>query len=148
MPMIADIDLNAPVVVHRDIDIHAPLHRVWRLLTEVSTWPEWQPDIAAAAAPGPLTTGGRFHWTTAGLEVESIVYGFQAPHRILWGGSSQGIHSLHLWTFEVHGSSVRARTEESWDGAPVLTDVDGMRAALGESLTAWLGHLKRAAERS
>lgn len=42
---------------------------------------------------------------------------------------------------------MRVRTEESWDGPPVRADVAGMRATLDDSLTAWLGHLERAAER-
>lgn len=146
--MITEIDLSAPVVVRRDIAVDAPLRRVWHLLTDVPAWTEWQPDITAAAADAPLTAGSTFRWSTAGLDIESTVYSLRDPHRILWGGSSRGIHGIHQWTFDAEGSSVRARTEESWAGEPVLADVPGMRAALGESLSAWLGYLKRAAERS
>ncbi|WP_216214527.1 hypothetical protein [Amycolatopsis aidingensis] len=42
--------------------------------------------------------------------------------------------------------SVHVHTGESWNGDPVLADRDGMRAALHESLTAWLGHRRKAAE--
>jgi len=146
--MITEIDASAPVVVRRDIAIDAPLHRVWRLLTDVPAWTEWQPDITAAAAGAPLAAGSTFRWSTAGLDIESTVYALREPHWILWGGISRGIRGIHLWEFDAQGSAVHARTEESWDGEPVLADVQGMSAALGASLSAWLGHLKRAAERS
>ncbi|AUI60260.1 SRPBCC family protein [Amycolatopsis sp. BJA-103] len=145
--MITEIDVKAPVVVHCDTVVDAPLRCVWRLLTEVSSWPDWQPDITAAAADRSLRTGSAIRWSTAGLDIESTVYQLRTPDRILWGGTAGGITGIHLWTLEVIGSSVRVHTEESWDGGPVLADVDGMRAALGESLAAWLGHLRKAAEK-
>lgn len=146
MNTITEIDASAPVVVRREIAIDAPLQRVWQLHTDVPSWPRWQPDITAARAAGPLCAGDAFRWSTSGLDIESTVYVIEAPHRILWGGPAHGIIGVHLWTFDATGSSVRVRTEESWDGDPVRADVVGMRAALGESLAAWLAHLKRAAE--
>ncbi|KIH98052.1 Shy6-polyketide cyclase [Streptomonospora alba] len=146
MNAITEIDANAPVVVRRSIHVGAPLQRVWRLLADVPSWPRWQPEITAARAAGPLAVGDTFRWSTAGLDIESTVYAVEAPRRILWGGSAHGIVGVHLWTFEEAGSSVRVRTEESWDGEPVRADVAGMRAALDDSLASWLGHLKSAAE--
>ncbi|WP_020672445.1 SRPBCC family protein [Amycolatopsis nigrescens] len=145
--MITEIDLKAPVVVHCDIVIDAPSRLVWQLLTEVSSWPDWQPDITAATADRPLREDSTFRWQTAGLDIESTVYSLQAPCRILWGGTANGITGIHLWRFDATGSSVHVHTEESWDGDPVRSDIDGMRAGLRESLTAWLGHLKKAAEK-
>ncbi|PSK96785.1 polyketide cyclase/dehydrase/lipid transport protein [Murinocardiopsis flavida] len=146
--MITEIDVAAPVVVRCDNVIDAPPWRVWQLLTDVSSWPDWQPDITAAAADRPLRTDSTFRWSTAGLDIEFTVYVLQPRRRILWGGTSHGITGIHLWTFDTIGSSVHVHTEESWDGNPVRSDIDGTRAALRESLTAWLGHLRRAAEAS
>jgi uncharacterized protein YndB with AHSA1/START domain len=143
---IPHIDAHAPVVVRREITVEAPLQRLWRLHTDVSSWPRWQPDITAARAGGPLRAGEAFHWSTAGLDIESTVYAIEAPHRIVWGGPAHGIVGIHLWTFAPAGAAVRVRTEESWDGEAVRADVAGMRLALDQSLAAWLTHLKRAAE--
>lgn len=146
--MITEIDIKAPVVVHCDIVVDAPLRRVWRLHTDVRSWPEWQPDITAATLDRPLRPDDTFRWSTGGLDIESTVYSIRPPRRILWGGTAHGITGIHLWTFDTVGTSVQVHTEESWDGDPVLADVNGVRAALSESLAAWLRHLKRAAERS
>ncbi|WP_125591789.1 hypothetical protein [Amycolatopsis balhimycina] len=59
---------------------------------------------------------------------------------------AHGITGIHLWTFDVTGSAVRVRTEESWDGDRVRADTPFMQAALDQSLAAWPNHLKKAAE--
>lgn len=148
--MITSIDTAAPVVVRLDIDIAAPLRTVWDLHTDVANWPSWQPDISAASIDGTLGPGSVFRWSTHGLDIASTVHVFEPASRILWGGPAHGIIGHHLWTFSERdtgdGLSVRVRTEESWDGEPVLADVEGMRAGLRGSLTAWLRHLKKTAE--
>ena len=46
-----DIDRTAPVIVHHEIDINAPLDTVWRLQTDVNGWPAWQTDITDPRDP-------------------------------------------------------------------------------------------------
>ncbi|MEU2421351.1 SRPBCC family protein [Streptomyces sp. NPDC007851] len=143
----AGVDRAAPVVARHELSIKAPAAVVWELLTDVSSWPSWQPDIVSAHAPHPLTPGATFHWRTAGLDIASTVYAVEAPRRILWGGPAQGITAVHQWTLTSSGSAATlVATEESWDGAPVRADAANIRQALDESLVQWLGHLKSAAE--
>ncbi|WP_033290919.1 SRPBCC family protein [Amycolatopsis jejuensis] len=144
--MITGIDVNAPVVVHRDVVIDAPLPRAWELLTDVSSWPQWHPDITVAEADRPLRESDTFRWRAGGLDVESTVYLSKPPRRIVWGENVRGITAVHVWTFDLAGPSVHVRTEQSWAGEPVLADVEGIQAVLGDSLAAWLGYLKEAAE--
>jgi hypothetical protein len=61
-------------------------------------------------------------------------------------GPSEGITGIHAWSFTPVDGSVRVDTEESWSGDPVTADVAGMQAALDASLSAWLDHLRVAAE--
>ncbi|MFI6740185.1 SRPBCC family protein [Nonomuraea sp. NPDC050451] len=144
--MITTIDNAAPVVVRLDIEIDAPLQKVWDLHTDVNSWTTWQPDITAASADGPLVPGSVFHWSTFGLDIASTVYAVEPASRILWGGPAHGITGVHQWTFTRHGTRTLVRTEESWDGEPIVADEEGMRQALEGSLTMWLNHLKKAAE--
>ena len=144
--MIEAIDESAPLVVRRAIRIHAPIERVWRLHTDVNGWTTWQPDIDAAHVDGPLVPGRVFHWSTAGLSVASTVYAISAPRRILWGGPAHGITGIHEWTFEPDGAETAVRTAESWDGEPVVADLENLRIALDASLASWLDHLRKIAE--
>lgn len=144
--MITTIDTAAAVVVRLDTVIDAPLSRIWDLHTDVTAWPSWQSDITTASADGPLAEGSVFHWSTFGLDIDSTVYMIEPGRRILWGGPAHGITGIHEWTFTERDGRTFVQTAESWDGEPIRADRDGMRAALESSLTAWLAHLKQAAE--
>ncbi|MEU2206495.1 SRPBCC family protein [Streptomyces hygroscopicus] len=140
------IDETAPVVSRHSIRIAAPIERVWQLHTDVGAWPRWQTDIESARIDGPVTPGNTFHWTSAGLSIGSTIYAVEAPRRILWGGTAHGITAIHEWRFEADGDGTLVRNEESWSGDPVDADTENSRKLLGQSLDAWLEHLRRAAE--
>ena len=141
-----EINEDAPVITRDEIVVRAPIETIWEIQTNVDDWPSWQPDVDGAESDGPLEVGSVFRWQTAGLDITSTVKEVDAPRRIVWGGPAHGITGIHLWTFDVTGSAVRVRTEESWDGDPVRADIPFMQAVLDQSLAAWLNHLKKAAE--
>ncbi|MFD5428494.1 SRPBCC family protein [Streptomyces sp. NPDC127084] len=142
----ATIDENAPIVAEHTIRIAAPLERVWRLHTGISSWPEWLHAVTESRLDGPITPGTTFHWVTAGLSIDSTIYAVDAQRRILWGGPAHGITGVHEWTFTEDGDGVVVRTRESWAGAPVEADRDNLAALLDDSLGTWLDALKKAAE--
>lgn len=140
------VDRNAPVLAHHEIDISAPVSRVWALHQDVNTWPAWQFDITAAQLNGAFAPGGSFTWTSFGFTVTSTVYAVQDHSRVLWGGTGDGITGVHEWVFTATPAGTHAATTESFAGAPVEADVAGMQRVLDGSLVSWLNHLKNAAE--
>ena len=98
----------------------------------------------------PLEVGTIFRWQTYGLSIEStireIVREIDAPRRIVWSGSAQGITATHVWTLTPTDNRVLVRTEESWDGEPVRAQPEEMQQALDSSLRKWLQNLKHTAE--
>jgi hypothetical protein len=74
------------------------------------------------------------------------IYAVTEGARVLWGGTSGGITGVHEWLFGETPTGVHVSTEESFAGGPVEADITGMQSALDSSLTAWLVHLKDAAE--
>jgi uncharacterized protein YndB with AHSA1/START domain len=141
-----EINTAAPVITRDEIPIHAPIDTVWRIQTDVNAWPSWQPDVDRAQADGPLAVGSVFRWQTAGLDITSTVQEVDAPHRIVWGGSAQGIVAVHVWQLVQQEDGVLVRTEESWEGEPVNAQVETLQRALDGSLRKWLENLKQAAE--
>ena len=146
MTVPTDVDRSAPVVAVHEIDIEAPLGRVWRLHTDVNSWPTWQPEITAAHIDGVLEPGVSFDWTSYGFSVTSTVYDLAEQARVLWGGTSAGITGIHEWVFSEARRGVHVTTTESFAGEPVEAGAAGMRSLLDVSLVAWLGHLKLAAK--
>lgn len=141
-----EINPSAPVITRDEIVIHAPIETVWDIQTDVAEWPSWQPDVDGADADRELEVGSVFRWQTGGLDITSTVEEIDAPHRIVWGGSAQGIEAIHVWTLDEQEGAVLVRTEESWDGEPVSAQVEALQRALDASLHDWLQNLKDAAE--
>ncbi|TMR93701.1 SRPBCC family protein [Nonomuraea basaltis] len=141
-----DIDLTAPVIVELETTVRASLERVWALHTGVDAWPGWNAAISTARLREPLAVGAVFDWETHGLVIASTIAEIAPLRRIVWGGPAHGIDGVHVWTFEQVDGAVVVRTRESWAGAPVEGDPEGMRAALDASLRSWLDALKAAAE--
>ncbi|MET7615958.1 SRPBCC family protein [Streptomyces sp. NPDC005408] len=135
------------ITTRHEIRIAAPVETVWRLHTDVAAWPGWNTGIDLAALEGELKVGASFRWLTHGLDITSTVTEMEPGRSIAWGGPAAGIDGIHHWTFESCGDGeTLVITEESWAGAPVDADPDGMLAALEQSLVAWLDDLKRTAE--
>ena len=66
--------------------------------------------------------------------------------RVLWGGTANDITAIHEWRFDETSSGTHVTTNESFAGVPVNADEASMQTLLDNSLQAWLGHLKAAAE--
>src|SRR6476620_3029008 len=141
-----DINEDAPVITRDEILIEAPIETAWEIQTDVDEWPSWQPEVNGAHAEGPLEVGSTFRWQTAGLDIMSTVEEIDAPRRIVWGGSAQGIVAVHVWTFEPRDRAVLVRTGESWEGHPVTVRAETLQDAVDASLKAGLENLKHAAE--
>ena len=141
-----DIDRDAPVIAHHEIDINAPLETVWRLQTNVNNWPAWQTDVTAAHLDGPFEPGNSFTWTSYGFTVTSTIHAVAQRARTLWAGANRGITGTHEWVYTQTPTGTHVATHESFSGQPVQADATGMQSALDKSLTDWLGHLKATAE--
>jgi hypothetical protein len=134
-----DIDRDAPVIAHHEIDITAPLDTVWSLHTRVNAWPSWNQEMTDASLHGPFEAGNSFTWTSYGFTVTSTIYEVDDQSRTLWGGVAQGITGTHEWRFEPTAEGVHVTTTESLAGDPVDADTAGMQTILDNSLVAWLG---------
>jgi len=50
-------------IFERSIEIDAPVEKVWEVLTDPRTWPEWFPGVDSVASVNTLSKGTRFDWT-------------------------------------------------------------------------------------
>ncbi|MFE9612197.1 SRPBCC family protein [Streptomyces sp. NPDC006012] len=157
------VDPDARIRYGSDIVIDAPLHTIWKVQTDVQHWPSWQAPVLTMErlGHGPLRPGAQFRWTTPApatpttpettLAITSTVRQLKANSCIRWTGPAIGDglridEGVHVWTFSKVKDGVRVRTEETWTGDQVETDVPTATAALGQGLELWLSDLKTTAE--
>jgi carbon monoxide dehydrogenase subunit G len=51
-----------PVKFDQRIEIDAPAERVWAIITDPTTWPQWFPEIDEVTEVGAVEAGGDFRW--------------------------------------------------------------------------------------
>ena len=136
---------NAPVKASLEITIHAPVEKVWLLLTDVTNWPKWQPDISATKIAGPLQAGTTFSWTTGGTRIESRIALVQPYEQFAWTGKAHWAKAIHVWKLQrLSEDQTVVKTEESMHG--FLLTVFYSSKKLEQSDQHWLDRLKSAAE--
>ena len=142
------IDESAPVITRDEIVVRASPEQVWHLQTDIASWPTWQSQVERAEPEGPVAEGMTFRWLSSGLDITSTVTHVETGHRLVWGGTAQGITGVHAWTFTstADGRGTTVRTEESWAGDPVEAHPEELEALLDASLRTWLRELKATAE--
>lgn len=140
------INPNAPLVDRKSIVIHAPRAVVWRLLTDINSWPTWHAAITRAEQAGPLAADTVFHWTSGGMGIVSTIRLVEPEQRFGWTGKALGTSTEHIWHLEEIAEGTRVTTEESMSGwliYPVKLITPGF---LTDALESWLAALKYAAE--
>jgi len=142
-----EIDSGAPAVARGEIDVAASPETIWRVLTEVGSWPAWNPDVKSASLEGPLAVGTQFRWKAGPGTITSTLQSIEPPHRIGWTGRTFGINAIHVHRLERQGETTNVTSEESWDGLLVRLLRRPLRKTLEKSVNSGLQHLKAEAER-
>ncbi|MFF0968856.1 SRPBCC family protein [Streptomyces sp. NPDC003703] len=158
----AGVDPGARVRHRTETVIHAPLHTVWKVQTDIERWPAWQAAVTTAQRldHGPLRPGSAFRWTTpvppnpstpaTRLDITSTVRQIRSGDCIRWTGPADGeglhIDGVHVWNFTEVRGGVLVRTEETHTGPQVDADVPTATAILRQGLEQWLLDLKSTAE--
>ncbi|MFD8719358.1 SRPBCC domain-containing protein [Streptomyces sp. NPDC059629] len=134
--------------------------RVWRHLTDTSTWESYYDNVADISFPqgGPRPKGGDvFSFGTFGfppLDARAVEYQEPAdgvPGRLCWtakqdGGPEERLDVLHAWLVEdLPGGRVRVLTQETQLGEPAAALAQERPNPLLNGRQAWLDGLIHAA---
>ena len=138
------IDNAAPVTAHVQIDVHAPVERVWAVLVDLPSWPKWQRGVESVSG-SPLSPNSSFEWTTGGTRIHSNVLMFEPSHRLSWTGKAYTAKAVHVWTLTaIAPDQTRVAVDESMEGL-LMTKLFSSQQ-LREADTEWVNALKRQAE--
>ncbi len=150
--------MGAPLL-QAQIDIDAPVAKVWALITDFSRMPEWSPQCRMMKPLGPVRPGtrtvnfnrrNRLYWPTTSTVTEVI------PERKL----SFRVNSNNtMWTYELepHGDGTRVvESRHAENGVKAISNflvnlllggVPNFERELVEGMNASLSRIKAAAER-
>jgi uncharacterized protein YndB with AHSA1/START domain len=148
----------AAPLLQAQIDINAPLEKVWALVSDLAKMPQWSPQCRVMKALGPLRQGtktvnvnrrNRMFWPTTCTITEVI------PQKKLAFRVNQ---NNSVWTYELEPTDAGTRLVESRHAENGVTAFSNMsvNALLGgvpnferelvEGMTATLSRIKAAAE--
>jgi hypothetical protein len=142
-----EIDTGAPAVARGEIEVSAPPEIVWSVLTDIATWPRWNPDVKTASMEGSLASGTQFRWKAGPGTITSTLQSVEPHHRIEWTGTTFGINAIHVHRLERQDGNTIVSSAESWDGLPVRLLRRSLTKALQKAIDSGLSHLKNEAER-
>jgi hypothetical protein len=134
----------------RSLDTNAAPDAVWRIWSDTSTWPAWNPDVQAVELDRPLGLGAAGTMTTrSGGRHRVSITGFEPGRGFVLQSDGLPLTRL-LFRCEVSGGPTGGATisqSVSMSGllAPILGPMAGPRIA--ESFTPLLKGLAAAAER-
>lgn len=140
------INQEAPVIARSSIHINAGPETVWEIISDISRWPSWNPDVSETAVHGALAPETTFTWKAGPGRIRSTLLEVEPPRNIAWKGRTMGITAIHTWQIQPDGDGVALVTEESWDGLPVRLFRGAMRKALERAMATGLDAAKQASE--
>ena len=84
----------------REVEIDAPVGKVWEVLTNPDHWPQWFPGIDAVSNVTSVSTGGRFDWTKDGQRGKGTIVKMEPMSRLevmTQLGDDKDSHVFKLW---------------------------------------------------
>jgi hypothetical protein len=141
-------DTSSPVKASAEIDINAPLDKVWGLQTDFALWKEWNADIEEMTVNGPVAAGTEFVWKAGGMTIHSTIQDVVDRRHIIWTGKTFGTDAIHKWEFTSVNGVTHVYTEEEFTGVLPWLLPGTMREMLQQALQHGVQVLKVAAERN
>ncbi len=101
------------VKVEFQVEVKAKAERLWDILTDVKSWPEWQGTSYIKPIPtSPVNEGATFEVELGGLRWNLTVTEAERPRKVCWTGRRMGMQAIHEWEFiEMEGKTKTVNRE-------------------------------------
>lgn len=127
-------------------EVEAPAEKLWDILADVKSWPEWQGTSYIEPPDGPLQQGSTFVVELGGLRWNTTVTEADRPKRLVWEARRKGLRAIHEWDFVEAGERTTALTRESMSGWMLLFTYWMAQKRLRQYNEKWLNDLKSTVE--
>lgn len=134
------INEDASIKDSHSIIINAPIDQVWNVLSDLSSWPEWNSLVKKVRHEGSAKTGDKFKWTFDGSNFSSEVQLMTAPTTLSWTGKSSWVKNIYVWQLESDDNQTIATLSTSLEGT--FTVLVNKHQKVYNDLIGWLDALK------
>ena len=66
----------------REVEIDAPVEKVWEALTNPNGWPQWFPGVEGVSNVTSISEGGRFEWMKEGQAGQGAIVKMEPMKRL------------------------------------------------------------------
>lgn len=136
----ARLDPTAPVSASGSIAIARTPEIVWRLLREVTNWPEIRGDVRDVV----VQQEDAFTWSAGPIPVRSRFARAEPARLLTWVTLASGLEAVHVYRFEADGSGTQLSAAESMRGPLAEQAITSIQ--LQSQITSWLAGIKALAE--
>ncbi|MFI0353321.1 SRPBCC family protein [Actinomadura sp. 9N407] len=115
------LDENAPVKSSSSAVVNAPIGKVWKLLADMASWPDWRSD-AHVVELGEMKPDATFRWKIRGSAIKSTFAVVEPERELTWTGVAMGMMKAidRMTLSETADGQTLVTVEESMSG-PLLT---------------------------
>ena len=57
----------------KEVEIDAPIEKVWEVITDTNKWPQWFPGIDSVSYVTAISAGGTFEWVDDGKTAQGTI---------------------------------------------------------------------------
>jgi hypothetical protein len=141
------INNNVPVRCSKTIAINKDSKKVWKVLTNINNWTNWQTDITKTKLNGELKPQTTFYWYSGGAKIHSTLHTVEPYRQFGWTGKTFGIFAVHNWTLTETKGHTKVDVDESMEGLLAGLFKKSFNKSLDNGMQKWLDLLKQECEK-
>lgn len=129
-----------------EIEVNAPVDRIWELLSDIENWPTWMENATDVKLHGKFAVDTEFELTNLGMKAKSKLAIIERNQTLGWTGTASIAKTAVIWRFkEIGARKTHIIVEESIDGFLLSTFYSKEKAA--QEMKKRLLQIKKAAEK-
>lgn len=97
----------------REVEIDAPVEKVWDVLTDPNTWPMWFPGIENVSNVSAVTENGQFNWTDEGRTGQGKIVKLDPHKRLEIRTQIEDDQDLHVFILKPSGGFLGMAKDET-----------------------------------
>lgn len=97
----------------RDVEIDAPIEKVWEVITDPTHWAQWFPGVDSVARVTSVSEGGSFEWTSGDRTGQGTIKKMEPMKRLEILTQLGDDQDAHVFMLHPSGGFLGMKTDET-----------------------------------